>query len=69
MGGTEEDGRLEVMAEARRQVMKARTRQVLVRVKKIAVSPIARPVEVWAVRAAYGYIAIKLGIAADHAVR
>lgn len=37
--------------------------------KKVAANPQARPVEIWAFRIAAGYVAVKLGIAADHSVK
>lgn len=37
------------------------------RLLKLAKNPALRPFEVWAVRALFAYVAVKLGIKLDHA--
>jgi hypothetical protein len=37
--------------------------------RKQAANPVVRPVEVWLVRAAVAWVAVKLGVSVDHIVK
>lgn len=42
--------------------MKALIKRAAAKVETVARNPVVRPVEVWALRAILGYVAVKLGI-------
>jgi len=44
-------------------------RGVKAKARAILISPVVRPVEVWAIRAALAWLAVKLGVGVDRFVR